>query len=320
MRRIVLSRLMAALFTVGCEDKPTPTPTPPAISAEAAKTAAPPAIKASAAPPPSGSAAALMGKMANCPNAVDGSSTTFNNVDGGVELTVNRQERGRDQGHPRPRQAPGRRLQGGVAVRAAQRRRAGRRHVRALPGGRPNTLVEAADVEGGSKITVKAKAPGEVDWLRREARERQTELGEPGGKDAGKGKMSHCPSAVQGSITAVKDAKDSVIITVTAKDAAAVTDIRERAKHVVEASKKDPKEVKHQSDGSGGGGLGRCPTVVKDTSVTAKDVPGGSELTVKPDKAEGLAALQKEARERAENFAPGAAAPVPAPKPTGQKP
>jgi hypothetical protein len=150
---------------------------------------------------------------------------------------------------------------------------------------------------------VKVKNAAELDWLRRESRERLKEISEPGAKDAGQGKMAHCPSSVDGATTEVKATKDAVVVTVKGKDEAQTKEIRERAKFLVEAAKKDPSGVTHKGDGSGGGGFGRCPVVVKDTTVESKDVDGGSELTVKPQKAGDLAALEKEAKERADKLA-----------------
>jgi hypothetical protein len=42
--------------------------------------------------------------------------------------------------------------------------------------------------------------------------------------------------------------------------------------------------------------------VLKDTTVTAKDVEGGSQIDVKAKKATGVADLQKEAKDRAAKF------------------
>ena len=96
----------------------------------------------------------------------------------------------------------------------------------------------------------------------------------------------------------------------TAKDEAATKSIRERAKHLVEAAKLDPTDVKHTGDGKGGGGFGRCPVVVKDTLVESKEVPGGALLTVKPKKASDFDALKKEVAERNAKLGGGATAPA----------
>lgn len=114
----------------------------------------------------------------------------------------------------------------------------------------------------------------------------------------GGGKMQHCPTAVAGAKVDIKDIKDGVEITVTGDSAAKTDEIRSRAKHVVEAAKKEPSNVEHTGDGHGGGGLGRCEVVLKDTTVAAEDVEGGSRLTVKPQKPVDVEWLQKETRTR----------------------
>ena len=148
------------------------------------------------------------------------------------------------------------------------------------------------------KVTVKANDKTEIDYLRRETRDRDKEAKAPGGAEAGKHKMAHCPNAVEGAKTTVKDTKEGVVITVTGTGDG-VKEIRDRAKHTAEVSKlNEPPKVEHNSEGKGGGGLGHCPVVVEgDTTVEAKDVEGGSEITVKAKK--DVAALQKEAKARA---------------------
>jgi hypothetical protein len=124
----------------------------------------------------------------------------------------------------------------------------------------------------------------------------------PGAEGAGAGKMAHCPNAVKGALTSVADAKDGVTVTITSKDASLVSEIRSRAQHIATAAKLDPKAVSHDGNGGGGGGLGRCPIVLKDTDVDAKDAPGGSVILVKPKKGSDLKTLQKEVRERSAKF------------------
>ena len=300
MRRIsALAALVVAgvSLSLGCESKPTPTPAPAAPSSEAASSARPAASVAAATGAP-------MGKMANCPNLVEGSATAIKEIEGGVELTVT----SREEAATKEIRARAKHLADVSKEEVPSVKHNGGGHGGGQFGRCPvvarNTVVTAFDVEGGARLTVKPKDPTEIDWVRREARERQAELGQAGGKEAGAGKMAHCPSAVPGATTALKDTKDAVLVTVTAKDEAAVTDIRDRTKHVVDASKKEPKDAKHDGKGDGGGKLGRCPIVLKDTTLTAKDVPGGSEITVKPARPTDVAALLKEAKERAEAFGP----------------
>ena len=110
----------------------------------------------------------------------------------------------------------------------------------------------------------------------------------------GGGHMEHCPTAVPGAKTTITDTKDAVVITVTGN----ADEIRKRAKHVVDAAKQDPATVVHDGSGHGGGGLGRCEVVLKDTTVTAEDVDGGSKITVKPNKAVDFEWLKKETQAR----------------------
>jgi hypothetical protein len=114
----------------------------------------------------------------------------------------------------------------------------------------------------------------------------------------GGGHMQHCPTAVAGAKTDIKDTSDGVEVIVTAKDAAKTEEIRKRAKHVVGAAKAEPTSVAHEGNGHGGGGLGRCEVVLKDTMITAEDVDGGSKITVKPQKPVDLEWLKKETHER----------------------
>jgi hypothetical protein len=129
----------------------------------------------------------------------------------------------------------------------------------------------------------------------------------------GGGHMMHCPAAVAGAKTEIKNGTDAVQITVTADNAAKTDEIRKRAKHVAEAAKADPTTVAHSGDGHGGGGLGRCEVVLKDTTVTAEDVEGGSRLTVKPTRPVDLEWLKKEVATR--HAANGGKAPAAAKKP-----
>jgi hypothetical protein len=110
----------------------------------------------------------------------------------------------------------------------------------------------------------------------------------------GGGHMEHCPTAVTGAKTTITETKDAVVITVTGDS----DEIRKRAKHVVEAAKQDPASVVHDGSGHGGGGLGRCEIVMKDTTVIAEDVDGGSKITVKPVKPVDFEWLKKETHTR----------------------
>jgi hypothetical protein len=148
--------------------------------------------------------------------------------------------------------------------------------------------------------------------------------GSMGGTGTMGSKMANCPSAVEGATTTVADGKDAVEVTVVAKDKKATEEIRARSKKLAEASKTAaPAEVKHSGTGTGGGEIGFCPVVLKDTTVEYAEVKGGAKLTVKPAKPEDLAALSAESKRRNENMPKGGAAPAPAEggdKPAGDKP
>lgn len=285
----------ALTLSLGCDD-PKPTADPPKTATAAASTApvkAPPTAVPSS-PAPGGE----RGKMVHCPSAVEGATTDIQDGDGGVVITITAKDEAKTKAI---------RDRAKFLAEASKTEAAGQKHDGSGAGGgalgrcpvvNRNTTVEAADVDGGSKITVKPKNAAEVDWLRRESRERLKEMGEPGAREAGQGKMAHCPSTVEGATTTIQATKEAVVVTVVAKDEAKTKEIRERSRFLADAAKKDPNSVAHKGDGSGGGGFGRCPVVLKDTSVETKDVDGGSELTVKPKDAAGLAALEKEANER----------------------
>ena len=132
---------------------------------------------------------------------------------------------------------------------------------------------------------MKAKSKDEVDWLRRETRERDENARQHGGEMLGRKHLAHCPSAVDGAVTKVADLADGVKVTITSSNKDAVKEIRERAKHQAEIGKKpDEKKVEHNGSGGGGGALGRCPVVFRgDTIVESKDVADGAELTAPID-------------------------------------
>ncbi|MEJ7729865.1 MAG: hypothetical protein WKG00_11655 [Polyangiaceae bacterium] len=304
---ILVLALTASLSAgaAGCEDKPAPVADAP--SARPSATAAPnPSATATAT---ADARTAKQGNMSHCPNAVEGAATEIKDTADGVELLITaKTEAATKEIRDRAQHlVEAGKAEGSAAPKHTGEGQGGGRFGR-CPVVMKNTDVAAQEIPGGTQLTVKAKDAKEADWLRREAKERQAELAEPGAKDAGQRKMANCPSAAHGATTAVKENKDSVEITVTSQDTAVTADIRERTKRILEAAKEDPSSVKHSGDGKGGGGLGRCPVVLKDTTVEGKDVPGGSAFVVKPAKPTELAALVKETRERAEPFAASAAA------------
>jgi hypothetical protein len=150
---------------------------------------------------------------------------------------------------------------------------------------------------------VRPKEIAQLDWLRRETRERYVDdQAAPPSQGAGTGKMSNCPSAVEGASTVIRDGNGSFDVVVTAPSDSAVHQIRDRARHLAEAARAAPVAVAHTGGGTGGGAVGRCPVVMKDTAITAREIDGGVELTVAPTKPEELLAIRREAHERVEKF------------------
>lgn len=314
MRRftILLPSFALVLALVGCDDKPKPTTTPvPSASVTAAATASGPAAGDSgmAATATDAGATAMDdagskhdAHMAHCPATAPGATTVLKDVEGGIEVTIT----GKDDTSSKEIKARMAKLVAADKNEAdAGVKHSGKGEGRGVYGRctivMRNTKLDTADLPNGVKATVKATDKTEIDWVRRETRDRDKEAKLPAAEGAGAHKMAHCPSAVEGAKTAVKDSKEGVIVTVTGTGDK-VKEIRDRAKHTLEVSKMtEPPKVEHTSEGKGGGGLGRCPVIVEgDTTVEVKDVENGSEITVKAKK--DVAALQKESKARAANF------------------
>lgn len=318
MRSTALLLVLPLSLLAGCDScNEKATSTTPSASVVAST---PPPGSASAPPAASSAGLAPSGKMAHCPNAVAGATTDIKDVPGGVEVTVTSGDAAA-MADIRARVT--------ALIEAQKNANPNVKHTGQGEGGGllgrcpivlKDTTITTADVANGSKMTVTAKDPQEVDWLRRETRDREEDL-KLAGSPAGAGKMAHCPSAIAGVTTTLKNTKDGVSVILTAKDDPTTKSIRERVAHLIEISK-NPEAgaaaaaATHTGDGGGGGSIGRCPVVLQDTSLTAKDIPGGSQVDVKADAAPGVATLQAEAKERAAKFqlpaagASGSAAPM----------
>ena len=257
---------------------------------------------AAAPPPPATPAAAPAPRnnMENCPSAVPGASTAVKDVIGGIEVTIT----GTGDGVAAIR-ARAKALVDASKATAGTTKHDGKGDGGGRSGRCPvvmfKTAVTSADVDGGAAVTVKADNAAEVDWLRKETRER---VGEEAAANAGHGKMAHCPSALDGAVTQVTDSPDGVVVLVTGKGDV-VKQIRERTTALLAAAAGPDDAIGHGGNGHGGGGFGRCPVVVTDTVLAAKDVDGGSQITVKA-KPGATAALQKESHDRAARFTPAA--------------
>jgi hypothetical protein len=302
---VVLFTLSAAATTSGCS-KPksdsSAAATTPAATTTAPATDTPPAAAPSAAP--AATPVAPSGKMAHCPSTVTGAKTEVQDSPGGVSLVVT----AADEEATKEIRARAAFLASAAKNDANPIAHNGSGEGGGIFGRCPvvmrNTKVEVTDVNGGSKLAVTPRDAKEQDWIRHEARSRLSEIGSPGSDGAGVGKMAHCPNAVKGATTSISDgAAGAVAISVTAKDDRAVKEIRERAKQIVLASHRtETGKITHDGSGNGGGGFGRCPIVLKDTSVSEKDAPGGALFTVTPKNAKDLPSLKQEVRDRSSKF------------------
>jgi len=116
---------------------------------------------------------------------------------------------------------------------------------------------------------------------------------------AGANKMKNCPNATPGATTVVADVEGGVKLTITAGDAAATTEIRERTKHLLASFKAGNTEVKHTGEGTGTGtSAGKCPLVLADATPESKDIEGGVEVTLKVADAAKLDEVRKRVKER----------------------
>lgn len=274
-----------------------------ASTSGSAKVKASASVAASTTPAASGSAqpSEQKRKMSNCASSVANAKTEIKDIDKGVEITVTASEKADvDEIKVRAKDVTER-----VKSEAKKEQHSGEGGGAGVMGRCPIVLsgtdVAVKDVDKGAVFTVTAKDDKEVEWLRREAKERLAALQEP---EKGDRKMSNCPSAVAGSKTTVKDTADAVVVTVVAKDAkeeAAVKEIRERAKKIAEGKHESTAKDHHAGDGDGAG-AGRCPAVLEGATASAKDVDGGSEITLKPKAGGDVKKLAQEAQDRAKNF------------------
>lgn len=310
-RLVFLAGLLALATTAACDNNKAK-PEPPTSKSQTANTkpSATPSVSSGTATAPSAAPSVEVGasgKMAHCPSSVTGASTDVKDVPNGVELTVTASGdaatadiRARTQALLESAKAhsgdkhTGNGGGGGTSGRAR------------CPVVLKDTSLLAADVPGGTKITVTTPNPKELDWLRRETRDRLAEVKE-GAEGAGAHRMMHCPSAVEGATTKVTNIKEGVVLAVTAKDPKIVAEIRERAKHALNVSAHDAGGAEHTGEGTHHGEIGKCPIVFTGTTLEAKDLPDGTQITVKAKNPAEVASIQDTTKKRTERIlAPGA--------------
>jgi hypothetical protein len=116
--------------------------------------------------------------------------------------------------------------------------------------------------------------------------------------DSSGAKLAHCPCAVDGATTVITDVPGGVQLVVTGKSDDTVKDVRARSHSLADAVKNEPATIKHNGKGEGGGTFGRCPVVLRETTVDVVDADRGVTITVKPKDPAELDWLRREARER----------------------
>jgi hypothetical protein len=113
-------------------------------------------------------------------------------------------------------------------------------------------------------------------------------------------RMPNCPSAVAGSVTVVTEVPEGIELRVTGNDQA-MAEIRRRTEFLTRAAPSS--RGKHDSAGTGGAQFGRCPVVMRNTTVQTRDIPGGALITVKPSDPVELSWLRREVEERSAELA-----------------
>lgn len=112
--------------------------------------------------------------------------------------------------------------------------------------------------------------------------------------------MAHCPSAVPGAVTRVTDIERGVIVSVRAPlDPIAQQDIRRRVQSqlaIVDDIERGA--IEHTGLGTGSGRYGFCPGMLENTSMSVEWTVDGAIMTIRADRAEDVARLQRSTHRR----------------------
>jgi hypothetical protein len=113
--------------------------------------------------------------------------------------------------------------------------------------------------------------------------------------------MSHCPSAVAGSITHVANIDGGVTVTVQApRDPIAQQEIRRRVQYQLEVvDQPERSAIEHTGLGTGSGRYGFCPGMMERTSLDVEWTSDGAKMTIRADRPEDVRRLQATTRRRA---------------------
>jgi hypothetical protein len=113
-------------------------------------------------------------------------------------------------------------------------------------------------------------------------------------------RMRHCPLALNGGASTVRDIDGGVRFTVKVP-VSVLADARRRAHHIVDFAANRTREGHGNFDGKGGGRMRNCPVVTDAVTITATEIDGGMQLDVVTT-AERVDQLRTETRDRAKRF------------------
>jgi hypothetical protein len=113
-------------------------------------------------------------------------------------------------------------------------------------------------------------------------------------------RLSRCPSAVSGATTLVNETPGGVEVRVMASGEA-TEEIRTRAAALRGAAEETRGE--HMGNGMSKARFGRCPVVMRNTTLEVRDIPGGSAIVIKPSHPNELAWLRREVEARSAQLA-----------------
>jgi hypothetical protein len=125
-----------------------------------------------------------------------------------------------------------------------------------------------------------------------------------------------CPTGVTGASASATDTKDGIALTITAKDPAAASQVRERSHALADPAAPGGRgggggggggDGNGPSDGTGGGGgggggggngMGRCPVVMRGVTLDVQDTKDGAVVVMRPSHARDLDSVRTQVRSR----------------------
>jgi hypothetical protein len=106
-----------------------------------------------------------------------------------------------------------------------------------------------------------------------------------------------CPTDLPGVTSTVADVDGGVALTITASDDRTVADIRERTTRAIDMSQRFG-DAPQRGDGGGGGHRARCAAVMRGAKSDAKNIDGGTQITILATDAVDVMRVRADVRER----------------------